>query len=229
MSLSNAGENGLMLLIFQNSNFALVGDATGLRGSSTAGSLYLSLHTADPGEAGDQTTSEATYGAYARVAVARSSSGFTVSANAVTLFAAATFPAATSGSNTLMFFGVGTASTGAGVLLFSGPIGSTLGPFNAATSDTITIPGLSGVAVDDRITFAATLGSTMPTGVTEGTVYFVKTVSGNDITIATTSGGTTVDVTAAGSGVAYKVTPLVVTSSPAVTPSLTTSTQIAAY
>ena len=52
MSKSNSLENGLLELIFKNTNFANVGDATGLRGSSTAGSLYASLHTADPGEAG---------------------------------------------------------------------------------------------------------------------------------------------------------------------------------
>lgn len=122
MSASNAAENSLLLLIFNNTNFALIGDATGLRGSTTAGSLYLSLHTADPGEAGDQTTSEATYTSYARVAVARSSGGFTVSANAVVLAAQANFPAGTGGSGTVTHFGVGTASSGAGVLLFSGTV-----------------------------------------------------------------------------------------------------------
>jgi hypothetical protein len=61
MSKSNSWENSLLLLLFNNTAVANVGDATGLRGSTTAGSLYASLHTADPGEAGDQTTSEATY------------------------------------------------------------------------------------------------------------------------------------------------------------------------
>lgn len=60
MSKSNNLENGFLLLLFNNSNFALVGDATGLRGSSSAGNLYVSLHTSDPGEGGDQSTSEAT-------------------------------------------------------------------------------------------------------------------------------------------------------------------------
>ena len=112
----------MLLLFFNNTNFALVGDATGLRGSSTAGSLYVSLHTADPGEAGDQTTSEITYTSYARVAVARSSSGFTVTANSVSPFATVTCPAGTGGSGTATYFGVGTASSGAGVLLYSGAI-----------------------------------------------------------------------------------------------------------
>lgn len=122
MSKSNAWETGLITLVFNNTNFANVGDATGLRGSSTAGSFYLSLHTADPGEAGDQTTSEVAYTSYARVAVARTSGGFTISGNAVSLAANADFPAGTGGSGTATYFGIGTASTGAGVLLYSGTI-----------------------------------------------------------------------------------------------------------
>lgn len=121
-SKSNSWENGLLELLFKNTNFANVGDATGLRGSSTAGSLYFSLHTADPGEAGDQTTSECTYTSYARVAVARSGSGFTVTANSVVPAATVTFPAGTGGSGTATHFGVGSASSGAGILLYSGTI-----------------------------------------------------------------------------------------------------------
>ena len=88
MSKSDSWENGLLLLLFNNTNVANVGDATGLRGSTTAGSLYLSLHTSDPGDAGTQTTNEVDTGAYAgyaRVAVARASGagGFTVTANSV--------------------------------------------------------------------------------------------------------------------------------------------------
>jgi hypothetical protein len=122
VSASNSFENSLLLLIFNNTNIANVGDATGLRGSSTAGSLYVSLHTADPGEAGDQTTSEATYTSYARVAVARSGAGWTVASNNASNTAAVNWPAATGGSNTITHFGIGTASSGAGVLLFSGAL-----------------------------------------------------------------------------------------------------------
>lgn len=122
MSKSNACENSLLLLIFNNTDFALIGDAAGLQNSATAGNLYFSLHTADPGEAGDQTTSEITYTSYARVAVARSGAGFTVTANSVSPAATVSFPAGTGGSGTATHFGVGTASSGAGVLLYSGTI-----------------------------------------------------------------------------------------------------------
>lgn len=122
MSKSNACENSLLLLIFNNTDFALIGDAAGLQNSATAGSLYVSLHTADPGEAGDQSTSEVTYTSYARVAVARSGAGWTVTGNSVSPAATISFPAGTGGSGTVTYFGVGTSSSGAGVLLYSGAI-----------------------------------------------------------------------------------------------------------
>lgn len=122
MSKSNSWETAMLQLLFENSNAANIGDATGLRGSSTAGSLYFSLHTSDPGEAGDQTTNEIAYTSYARVAVARSSSGWTVTGNAVAVDANVVFPAGTGGSGTATHWGLGTASSGAGVLLYKGSI-----------------------------------------------------------------------------------------------------------
>lgn len=121
---TDSWENGLLLLLFNNTNFANVGDATGLRGSTTAGVLYFSLHTADPTEEGSQTSSEITYTSYARTSKARASGagGFTVTASSVSPFDAVTFPAGTGGSGTATFFGLGTASTGAGVLLYGGAI-----------------------------------------------------------------------------------------------------------
>lgn len=122
MSKADSWENGLLLLLFNNTNFANVGDATGLRGSTVAGSLYASLHTSDPGEAGSQTTNEIGYTSYARVAVARSGSGWTVTTNSVSPVAAITFPAGTGGSGTASFFGIGTLVSAAGTLLYSGTV-----------------------------------------------------------------------------------------------------------
>lgn len=129
MSLSNAFEAALLSLIFENANIANIGDATGLRGSTTAGSLFVALHTADPGEAGDQTTSEATYTGYARVGVARSTAGWTVSGTAPTQVAndaAVTFGACTAGSNTITHFSVGVATSGASMILWSGALTASL-------------------------------------------------------------------------------------------------------
>jgi hypothetical protein len=126
MSKGNTFETDLLTLIFNNTDAALIGDATGLRGSSTAGSLYVSLHTGDPGEAGTQTTSECAYGSYARVAVARTVGGWTVSGNAVTNAALVQFPQCTSGSETATYFAIGTASSGTGKVLYRGALSASL-------------------------------------------------------------------------------------------------------
>jgi hypothetical protein len=122
MSKSNAFETEVLSLIFENGNIANLGDATGVRGSTGAGSLYLSLHTADPGEAGDQTTSEIAYTSYARVAKARDGVAWTVSGNTASMASAATFPAGTGGSGTATHWGLGTAASGAGLLMYKGTI-----------------------------------------------------------------------------------------------------------
>jgi len=124
MSASNSLENEFLLHLFTNTDIALVGDATGLRGSTTAGVLYISLHTADPTEAGNQTSSEANYTGYARVSVARSGAGWTVTNNLVENAAAVTFGECTAVPNTITHFGIGTASSGAGKLLISGALSS---------------------------------------------------------------------------------------------------------
>lgn len=112
----------LLRLLLQNVAAPLIGDAVGLRPSAVAGSLYVSLHTASPGEAGDQTTSETAYGSYARVAVARSTSSWTVSGNVGSNTSPVTFPASSGTAAALTHWGLGTASSGAGVLLASGAL-----------------------------------------------------------------------------------------------------------
>jgi hypothetical protein len=132
-SMSNAAETDLLNHYFNNSAIANVGDAVGLRGSSSAGSFYIALHTADPGETGDQTTSEATFTGYARVAVARSSGGWTISGNTVSNTAAINFAACTGGSNTITYFSVGVASSGASVTIVSGALTASLAVSNGIT------------------------------------------------------------------------------------------------
>jgi hypothetical protein len=122
MSLSNAAETALLQLLFNNTTWANVGDATGIVGSGTAGSFYVSLHTADPGEAGDQSTSETAFTNYARVAVARTSGGWTVSGNTVSNTAAITFPQCGATGATITHWAVGRASSGAGQILIKGAV-----------------------------------------------------------------------------------------------------------
>lgn len=140
MSKGNTFENDLLLLIFNNTNIANVGDATGVRGSSAAGSLYLSLHTADPGEGGDQTTSECNYTGYARQAVARSGAGFTVTGNSVSPAANTSFPNPTNATNlpqTATHFAIGSSSSGAGKVLYKGALSPTISIANTGVTPII--------------------------------------------------------------------------------------------
>jgi len=126
VSATNVLENGLLSLLFENANYANVGDATGLRGSSTAGVFYISLHTANPNETGTQSTSEAAYTSYARVSVARSTSGWTVASGVADNDAAINFPQATGGSETETYIGIGSDASGTGNLFIWGALTSGL-------------------------------------------------------------------------------------------------------
>lgn len=85
-------------------------------------SRYIALHTADPGEGGSATTSEAAYGSYARVTVT-AATGFSAgsggsSANTGLL----QFPECTSGSETITHVSIVTTASGAGQILYSGAL-----------------------------------------------------------------------------------------------------------
>jgi hypothetical protein len=112
-------DNDLLKLILNGTPIANIADNAA---SAPFTNLYLSLHTADPGAGGSQLTSEAAYTGYARQSVVRTSVGFTVSGASATLATSVVFPTATGGSETEVWAAVGIASTGAGKILYRGPI-----------------------------------------------------------------------------------------------------------
>jgi len=120
MSKGNSFENSLLLLIF---NATAIADIAENDTTAPLTNIQVSLHTADPGEAGTQATSETEYTNYARVAVARTGAGWTVTANSVSPAANIDFAecGATPGA-AITHFAVGTAASGAGVLLYSGTV-----------------------------------------------------------------------------------------------------------
>ena len=119
MAKGSGFDNSLLKLIFNATGIANIADNAS---SSPLTNLYVSLHTADPTSAGNQTSSEANYTSYARVAVARTTGGWTVTSNSVSPVATISFPACTGGSNTITNWAVGTASTGAGSILYTGTV-----------------------------------------------------------------------------------------------------------
>lgn len=119
---ADAWEADILKLLLNATPIADVADNDA---TSPLTNVYVSLHTADPGDAGNQLTSEATYVGYARVAVARTTGGWAISGTAPTKanpVANITFPAGTGGSGTVTHFGIGSLSSGAGRLFYSGTV-----------------------------------------------------------------------------------------------------------
>ena len=114
-------ENDLLKLIFQGTAIANIADNAA---ASPLTNLYMSLHTADPTDAAasGQTTNETTYTSYARVAVARTSGGWTITDNVVSPTANVSFPQCTGGTATITHVGIGTALSGTGKLLYAGAL-----------------------------------------------------------------------------------------------------------
>jgi hypothetical protein len=130
MSKGNTTENDLVQFLF---------NAVAM--PSYGAILYLSLHTADPGEAGSQTTSEAAYPDYARVGITRDASGWAVSGPTATLDTEATFPECNASfglsTETITHISIGTAASGAGQILYSGALTA---PVIVSALDTPRIP-----------------------------------------------------------------------------------------
>lgn len=120
MSKSNTFENDFLKLIFNGTAIDNIADNAA---SSPLTHLYLALHTVDPGEAGNQSTNEVAYTGYARIAVARTSGGWTVTDNVVSPTTAIEFGEMTGGTpGTATHATIGTASSGVGKVLFRGAL-----------------------------------------------------------------------------------------------------------
>lgn len=116
MSKGNTTEAEVIALMFHGSAIPWAGNA----------SFYIALHTADPGEGGNQTTSEAAYAGYARVAVARDAGGWTLAGGQAVNAADVTFPECTGGSETLTHFSIGLAASGASQIIHMGVLADAL-------------------------------------------------------------------------------------------------------
>lgn len=119
MSKSNAAETAILALIYNATAWADIAENDS---SSPATNIHLALHTADPGEAGTGSTSEIAYTSYARAAVVRTSSGFTVSGNSCTLTSTVSFAAGTGGSGTASYFSTTIGASGATVIIHKGTV-----------------------------------------------------------------------------------------------------------
>lgn len=121
--------NDLIKLIFLATAIANIADNAA---TSPNTNIYLSTHTSSP-SGGNQTTSESAYTSYARVALLRSSSGFTASTNTMSLTALTSMPAATGGTETITHFQLGTAVSGTGKTIVWGTVTPNISVANGVT------------------------------------------------------------------------------------------------
>jgi hypothetical protein len=170
------------------------------------------------------TATEASYTGYARVAIAATTgwnapadTAATPSGRRISNAATVTFPQNTGTAQDVVAWSVWTASTGGSrritvALDDDPPIVGT-----AATSDTITAYG-HGLVADQRVFVMAFPGALLPTGLAEGTAYFVRAtgLTADTFTLATTSGGAAVDITANGAAmfIPYKTTTITTNFTP---------------
>jgi len=116
--------NDLFKLLFLGTPIANIADNAA---SSPITSLEFSLHTALPTTG--QNHNEVTYTGYARVALSRSGSAFSVTTNILSWLAEIQFPEATAGLMSATYLGIGTSHTGAGKLLFALPLSPAISIF----------------------------------------------------------------------------------------------------
>lgn len=136
---SDSAENSILNLLYSAVAFANVADNAA---SAPLTNIHVALHTADPGDSGTMSTSEAAYSSYARVNVARSTGWTTASTGVISPAAQIDFPAGTGGSGTVTHFSTGKTGGGAAIIFMSG---------------TVTPSIVTGSAVTPHLTVATTL------------------------------------------------------------------------
>lgn len=158
---------------------------------------WVSMHTAYSATGGNELSG----GSYARVAVTWS----TVSANVLAL-SGTPYSINVPASTTVAFLGFQDASSSGN---FQGmvPLGGATGYTFAAPSSTgvLLAPGTAYTANQPVVVFAPA-GSTLPTGLTAGTIYYVKSPSSDSFSLSATSGGSAISLSADGSGLVQAIT-----------------------
>jgi hypothetical protein len=140
MSISDTTETAIMALVF---NATAWGNYADNAATSPQTNISWALHTADPGDAGTQTTSESAYTNYARISVARTSGGHTVTGGSVSPVANVDFASSGASGTTITHFSTGKTGGGATAILWSGTV-----------TPNIAVPG---AGIIPRLTTASTI------------------------------------------------------------------------
>ena len=129
---SDTFETALLGLIFNATSIATLAQTST---TSPTSLLYVALHTASPTDTASSgmATSECVYTSYARVAVARNSSGWTVSGSTCIPTATISFPQATGGTETATYMSVGLSTVSTADILYYGTVTPNISISNGVT------------------------------------------------------------------------------------------------
>lgn len=164
---------------------------------------YLGLLTAV------ETPAEPSGNGYARVPIGTSQFANAAASNSIANTAAITFAQATGSWGDIIGFGIWDAASSGNLLRKTYAVSGAWFTFTGVASDTITAPG-SALSNTNRVVLIALPGSSLPTGATQGTLYYVISASGDTFQISLTSGGAAVNLTATGGGRVARVIPTTV-------------------
>jgi hypothetical protein len=172
--------------------------------------VYLSLHTADPGLTG---ANEVTGGSYARQSIALTAASSSHTDNSG-LLSFTLMPAVASPG--VLFAGLWDAAT-VGNFFYGGPLTPATqlsAAFSALASSDVITSYAHGLTTNDTVEFETALGTALPTGLTAGTLYYVIAtgLTTDAFEVSTTLGGGAVNITANGDGIWRKVVGKVVNS-----------------
>ena len=166
-------------------------------GSGSPASLYIGFTTTLPTPTAAGT--EATGGGYARIAVVNNSTNFPAATGRQKRLATAVETIVASGNigkiYGLNFWDAASAGARKRFAYLADALGFLA---TALATDVVAVPGHNFV-VNDECVIRAIPGATLPAALTDWGKYYIKTVSGNDITLSATEGGATIDLAAAGS------------------------------
>lgn len=190
----------------------LLDHLTGRAAFTMPSGFYIKLHVGEPGENG--TSNAATDTTRKAITFAAAASG-SIASNADGSWA--DYDAGGAGLTETLTHWSGWDADPAGNCLVTGALGGGAPqPCTAATSDIVTCPA-HGMADGDRVEFFAEAGGAIATGLSAGTLYFVRDSATDTFKVALTSGGAAVDVTASGKMVLRKVVPKIVNDGDVVT------------
>lgn len=166
--------------------------------------LYASLHTSYSATGANELTGGSP--AYARVAVtwsAASGGSKNLSGTPYTL----NVPANTNtpGVEYIGFWDTGPGPGGVFQGMFPNAAGANAYAFAAPSSTGVLLAPGSGYTSNQTVVVFASPGSTLPTGLTAGTVYYVRAPSSDSFNLSTTSGGGNITLSTDGSGIVQAI------------------------